>query len=300
MIPLAQSILKVEGWFSERIRTPRARGCLSILFTLFIYHSVVLQLFHSWLKNDYYSHGFLIPLISGYLVYKDRGRLSRLAVKPSLHGIPLAAAGVVIFILDRYVWDVLFLSSISMLIFMTGGVLLVLGKKHLKVLLFPILFLLFMIPIPDPILDIVIGPLQLLASMIGGIILRVLGVPVLREGIYLHLAPFAVKVDKTCSSMHSVIALSALSLIIGYIMMNSIPKRCIIVASSVPLAILANGCRLVLIIILALWRGQGIFESFFHPLSGKLFFIIALSILVMEAAVLNRISRPLGRLLPRG
>ncbi len=72
-------------------------------------------------------------------------------------------------------------------------------------------------------------------------------------------------------------------------MADSLKRRALIVASSIPLAILANGLRLVLITLLALWLGKGIFDSFFHPLSGKLFFLLALSILVFEAKGIKRI-----------
>jgi exosortase len=127
--------------------------------------------------------------------------------------------------------------------------------------------------------------------MIGKIILRFLGIPVLRDGIYLHLAPFSIEVDKSCSSMHSLIALSALSFVIAYMMMESLGEKILVVASSIPLAILANGFRLVLIIMLALWKGEMIFQSFFHPLSGKLFFMGALFVLVLEAAAIKKLFR---------
>jgi exosortase len=202
--------------------------------------------------------------------------------------------------MDKYFFNVLFLSSIGMLIFIMGGILFLFGKDHLRAVLFPFLFLLFMIPVPDFVFDLIIGPLQLTASMIGKIILRILGVPVLRDGIYLHLAPFSIEVDKSCSSMHSLIALSSLSFVIAYLMMDTIGEKIIIVASSIPLAILANGFRLVLIILLALWMGEKVFESFFHPLSGKLFFLIALFILVLEAEMIKRLNRSLRNVFSNG
>jgi len=276
------------------MKRPRARVYLFILFTILIYHPVMLGLFHAWQKNHYYNHGFLIPLVSCYLVYRNREKLKTMSWKPSLYGIAFILLGILIFFLDKYFLNVLFLSSIGMLIFIMGGLLLAFGKEHLRVLLFPILFLLFMIPVPDSIFDLMIGPLQLTASMIGKIILRILGIPVLRDGIYLHFASFSVQVDKSCSSMHSLIALSALSFVVAYLMMDSLGERIMIVASSIPLAIVANGFRLVLIIMLALWKGEMIFKSFFHPLSGKLFFLLALFILVLEAELIKRVHRSLA------
>jgi exosortase/archaeosortase family protein len=91
--------------------------------------------------------------------------------------------------------------------------------------------------------------------------------------------------------MHSLIALSALSFVIAYMMMESLGEKILVVASSIPLAILANGCRLVLIILLGLWMGEKVFASFFHPLSGKLFFLLALFILFLEAEMIKRLNR---------
>jgi len=148
-----------------------------------------------------------------------------------------------------------------------------------------------MIPIPNFVFDLLIGPLQLTAAKLGEFILQFLGVTVYREGIHLNLAPITIEVDKSCSAMHSLIALSALSVIVAYLWVDSFKKWVIIVASLIPLAILANGFRLVLIILLVLWKGEKILDSFFHPLSGKLFFLGALSILVLEASILNRFRR---------
>jgi exosortase len=289
-----------ENWFIESMKIPKAKVFLLILFTILIYHPVMLGLFHAWQKNHYYNHGFLIPLISCYLVYRNREKLKGMSWKPSLYGIAFILLGILIFFLDKYFLNVLFLSSIGMLIFIMGGILFVFGKEYLRALLFPISFLLFMIPVPDFIFDLMIGPLQLTASMIGKIILRILGVPVLRDGIYLHLVSFSVEVDKSCSSMHSLIALSALSFVIAYLMMDSMGERIMIVASSIPLAIIANGFRLVLIIMLALWKGEMIFKSFFHPLSGKLFFLLALFILVLEAELIKRVHRSLATVFSNG
>jgi exosortase len=291
MITLPKSISRFESWFIGLIKMPKARVCLLILLTMLIYNSVMLELYHAWLKNHYYNHGFLIPLISFYLVIRNRTKLRNIKAIPSLYGIIFALGGIFIFFLDKYFFKVLFLSSVGMLIFIMGGILFAFGKYHLRALLFPILFLLFMIPIPEFVFDLLIGPLQLTASRMGEVILRFFGVPVLRNGIYLYLAPFIIEVDKSCSSMHSLIALSALSFVIAYMMVDSMSERIMIVASSIPLAILANGFRLVLIIMLALWKGEMIFKSFFHPLSGKLFFLLALFILFLEAEMIKRLNR---------
>ena len=279
------------------MKKPRVRAYLLVLITTLIYHSVMLELYFAWCNNDYYYHGFAFPLISFFLVFKNRNKLKNTEIKGSLYGMVFVSFGILIFLLDKYYSNILFLSSLSMLIFLVGAILLGFGKEYLRILFFPVLILLFMIPIPDFILKLIIFRLQLIASMIGATILRILGVPVLRDGIYLRLAPFLIKVDETCSSLHSLIALSSASFVIAYMFVDSIGKRVIIIASSIPLAILANGLRLVLVIVLGLWMGEKVFQSYFHPFSGKLLFACALLVLLLEAIILNRRNRPLKKIL---
>jgi exosortase len=293
MTTFAKESLRAESRVYKFIKMPGAKLCIFTSLTILIFHSVMSELYFAWRHNHYYYHGFLIPLISFYLVYRNRNKLKKCKNDPYLYGFMVASLGISVFLIDRIFIGELFLSSLSMLIFLAGMVLLAFGKQYLRVLLFPIIFLVFMIPIPDFVFNPLIVPLQLIASKLGEIILGFLGIPVHRVGIYLHLAPFTIEVDKSCSSMHSLIALSSLSCLVAYLMVDTMKKRIVVVASSIPLAILANGFRLVLIIVLALWQGPVIFRSFFHPLSGKLSFLAALSVLVFGAEFLNRTNKPL-------
>lgn len=131
---------RFEQWLVGSIETPIAKGCLFILFSTLIYHPVMLELFHAWQRNHYYNQGFLIPLISGYLVYRNRERLRAIQCKSTLYGIIFLLAGIFIFFMDKYFFNVLFLSSIGMLVFIMGGILFLFGKDHLRAVLFPLSF----------------------------------------------------------------------------------------------------------------------------------------------------------------
>jgi len=276
---------------------PGVKVCLLILSTLIIYHSVIRELGFAWLNNPYYNHGFAFPLISLFLIWLDRNKIRRIEVKPSFYGFLLSWVGVFIFILDHYFVHELFPAAFSMLIFLGGMILLFFGKGYFKATLFPVFLLSFMIPVPDFILNLLIVRLQLLAAVIGATILRILGVPVLRDGVYLQLAPFLIKVDASCSSIHSLIALSTSSFVIAYMMADSMSKRIIIVASSIPVAMLANGLRIVLIVMLGLWMGAEVLHSPFHSFSGKLFFACATFVLILEAIILKGRHRSLKKIL---
>ena len=285
------SIAKFNNVLPRELKNPWIRTGILLTVTILIYHSVMVGLYLSWFNNHYYYHGFLIPVISIYILFRNRDRLRKTETNMDPYGIILAVLGIVIFLFAEFSYESFFLSSTSMIIFLMGGVLFFFGKEYLKLLLFPILFLLFMIPIPDGIFDLLIGPLQLIAASIGEFVLQCLGVPGYREGIYLFLGPVTIEVAKSCSAMHSLIALSALSVIVAYVIVDSFSKRIVIFATSIPVAILANAFRLVLIILLILWMGEGVLDSFFHPLSGKLFFLGALSVLALEASILKRFGK---------
>ena len=285
------SIAKFNNVLPKELRNPWIRTGILLMVTILIYHSVMFELYLSWVNNHYYSHGFLIPVISLYLVFRNRDRLRKTETNTHLYGIIPAILGIVIFLFAEFSCRSLFLSSTSMIIFLMGGVLFFFGRDHLKALLFPILFLLFMIPIPDFVFNSVTGPLQLTAASIGEFVLKCLGAPVHREGIYLYLGPVTIKVARGCSAMHSLIALSALSVIVAYVILDSFSKRIVIVASSIPIAILANGFRLVLIISLIVWMGEEVLHSLFHPLSGEVLFLCDLSVLALEALILRRFGK---------
>lgn len=262
-----------------------------LICTILAYHQTLSEIFRSWLNNQYYSHGFIIPVISFYLIYNEAKNNNDSELHFSLYKFIFIVTFLVVTIYISTISESLFISSLFMIIFLLGTIFLLFDRKFAHQCLFPLLFLIFMIPIPDSIFNLLIPPLQLIASRLGEILLEILGVPVLREGIYLHLAPFTIEVAESCSSMHTLIALSSLSFVIAFWLVDSIGKRVLIVASSIPLAIIANGFRLVLIVLLALFFGKDVFQTLLHPLSGKVFFLVALAFLILEAVALNKLSQ---------
>ncbi len=284
----ALSTIEPEHFLSRALKKPWNKATILLMVTALIYHSAILQLYRSWFDNPYYDHGFLIPLISFYLLWRNRKKLKDIEIASSSYGLVVSFFGIFLFLINEYFSIDLFLSSSSMIIFLMGGVLFTFGKEYLRALLLPILFLLSMVPIPYPLINFLIGHLQLASAKIGELILRVIGVPVYREGVYLNLTLITVEVDGSCSAVRSLIALSSLSVVVAYLMAHSLKKRAIIVASSLPLAVLANGFRIVFLIFLFFWQGEPALNGVFHPISGKVFFLAALSVLVLEASVLKR------------
>ncbi|MBI5357995.1 archaeosortase/exosortase family protein, partial [Candidatus Saccharibacteria bacterium] len=119
-----------------------------IAVTLLAYIPTFIWMYDRWNEHDtYYSHGLLVPFISAFLVWMRRKELAEIKIAPSASGWAFFGAGIGIHLISA-LWRVYFSSGFSLLLVLPGIILLALGKEHLKKLLFPLLFLIFMIPLP--------------------------------------------------------------------------------------------------------------------------------------------------------
>ena len=182
----------------------------------------------------------------------------------------------------------------SFLIVLTGIVLFLLGWKHFEVLLFPITFLMFMIPIPSILLQKITFPMQLFASNVAEFSLWAMGVPVLREGNIIHLASTSLEVAEACSGIRSLISLLALGTVFAYFSKKLFWERAVLILSCFPIAILVNALRVSATGVLANYYGMSVAEGFFHGFSGYLLFLVAFALLLLLGLVLSKLSRYSG------
>jgi exosortase len=146
---------------------------------------------------------------------------------------------------------------------------------HLKTVLFPILFLTLMIPIPAILFNQITFPLQLLASRFGELSLSVIGVPVLREGNIIQLPNISLEVVEACSGIRSLVSMLTLGIVYGYFAEKRIWVRAALGFVTVPTAILTNGFRVAATGIAAHYFGKEMAEGFLHSFSGWLIFVLA-------------------------
>jgi exosortase len=175
----------------------------------------------------------------------------------------------------------LFLSRFSILLLLSGLIVLFLGWGYLRALLFPIALLVLMIPIPTIVFNQITFPLQLLASRLSAGVLPWLGVPVLRDGNVIILPAMALEVAEACSGIRSLMSLATLAIIYGYFMDRNITVRVLLTVASVPIAIVANGSRIVGTGLLVQYWDPDKAEGFFHTLSGWLIFVVSLVMLYL-------------------
>jgi exosortase len=269
------------SWNKNRI----IATALLILSFLFLYYNVIAKLISDWVTDDNYSHGFFIVPIALYFVWERRTRIAGAKIQPNLLGLYVTLAGLALLIAGVIGFEP-FMTRISMLGILTGIVLYVFGWQHLKILLFPILFLLLMIPIPAIILNHVAFPLQLVASRFSEFALMAFNIPVLREGNVIQLANISLEVVEACSGIRSLISMLTLGIVYGYFTDSRIWVRAVLALATIPIAIIGNGFRVAATGVAAHYYGPAVAQGFLHTFSGWLIFLLAL---VMLFAILRLI-----------
>jgi exosortase len=258
---------------------------------LVVYWQVLQRLVDAWIVDGNYSHGFLIIPIAAYFVWERRTRLQAAPVHSSWFGLVVFAGGILV-LLAGLLGSELFLSRVSLVITLTGMVLYLFGWARLRILAFPLAFLLLMIPLPAIIFNQIAFPLQLFASRVGEFAISSANIPVLREGNVLVLANTSLEVAEACSGIRSLVSLITLGIVYGYFTDSRMWVRIAIVLSTIPVAIVANGARVAGTGIAAHWFGAAAAEGFLHEFAGWAVFVVAFAMLLGIQRIILRLAPP--------
>jgi len=253
-----------------------------------IYYDILFRMGFQWYNDPDYSHGFLVPFMSAYFVWERRERLLALPLAPNVWGVGVLGFGLIMLLIGS-VGAELYTQRTSLIVVLAGLALLVLGREFLRVLVFPIVFLLFMVPLPAIVVNAVSFPLQLFAAKTAVFCLYNFGIPVLREGNVIVLAGTTLEVAEACSGIRSLQALLALGTVFAYFSQRVMWKRWVLVLLSIPIAIVTNAFRVTGTGVLANYWGIEAAEGFYHTFSGWLIFVLAFVMLLGSGAILARI-----------
>lgn len=238
------------------------------------YYNTFRWLIESWLSNPYYSHGFLIPIISGYIIWKIKKELTDIHKKESQTGLVIFATGMLLQAV-AVLYVIRFLSGISLIISIFGILLYIYGWKFVDRIKFPIIFLLLAIPLPF--VDMVAPPAQTISAVASISLTNGLGIPVERDGLILNTPNGSFEIALECSGLRSIISLLTLSIIYAFILEGNIIMRSVIVLSSIPLAMMGNILRIASVLVVDNIYGRDVALNYFHDLSNILLFGIALT-----------------------
>ncbi len=272
-------------------RGPSVRGLPAVLIGLawvlvcvFLYREPLRSLVDLVTHNDNMSQIPLIPLISGWLLYRDRKRLwmSRSTDFPASLTLLIPAILVVYFTLYRRPWNAsvqLTLLTISFVLLLEAGFVAVVGRKAAHKAWFPMAFLFLAVPLPDALMNRFIYTLQAGSAAVAEVLFDLSGVPVVREGFIFHLRRISIEVAQECSGIRSSISLFVLALLISHFAFRPFWKKLVFVAAGLLIMVVKNGVRIVTLTLLANYVDAGFLFGRLHHEGGIVFFLFGLGLL---------------------
>lgn len=241
-----------------------------------------------WTAPDsYYSHGFLIPFVSGFIVWKKKHLLREISTEnPSFWAWIFMGSAFVLQIMSA-VWRIYFTQALAFLLLIFGALLFFYSPRVVKKLLFPVLFLFFMIPMPLDVIAKLNLELKMFAADCAVSMVRTLGVYCVQDGSHIHFMNASITVGNVCSGLRSLISLLALGAIVAYLARGTGLKKILIFFVSFPTAVIANVARIVLLCLIANRWGVEAATGFFHDFSGLLIFGVAYLLLFFFESLLG-------------
>jgi exosortase len=252
---------------------------LAVALTIVLYYHTMTWWVTEWTQpGSFYAHGVFIPFFVGLMVWRDRERLRRLPISHSWWGLVLLIIAFVLLLLGRRA-EVTVVQSLSFVIYLVGASLLLAGKAITRSLLFPMMFLLTMIPVvPDQLINIIAFPIQMTSAKMAATILNLTGFPSYRNGVSILMEHYQLNVELPCSGFKTLLGLMAFSAAFAYLVDAAKWKRWTLFLVSMPMAILVNGIRITLIGLVGEVVGTSAAASF-HDYSGFIVLILGFTVL---------------------
>jgi exosortase len=284
----------------------------------FAYATVLVKLGLDWWNDENYSHGLLVPLIIGYIVWSQKGRLARPASHPSTLWGGAAVSFALLGLWAGSAGAELYIQRLSLVLMLAGIVVFFFGFSLLRLLIVPVFLLLLAIPVPAIIFNKIAFPLQLFASRCAVGAMNLFDIPVLRQGNVIELMPLGARETKklevveACSGIRSLMTLVTLAAVFAYFthprggsdgrdggasLATRIATRfksygfwrsSLLVLSAVPIAIFTNALRVSGTGVLAHYYGTKVADGFFHSFSGWVIYIVAFMLLFGVGWMLDR------------
>jgi len=248
---------------------------LSAALFLVTYIPTIRWMIDRWMaEGSYYSHGFIVPIISLYFVWRKKDELKEVSTTGSTAGLAIAIVGLVFHLICAAL-RVYFLSGFSFVLVLYGLVLFFFGKQVVRKLMFPIFFLLAMVPLPLVLISHLTVKLKLFVGDSSVWVLNHIGFPCVRDGSMVKMPDSFILIAAPCSGLRSLIALLTLGILFAYTSKLPNIKRGLLFLSAIPIAMGSNLVRIVLLAIVNDLYGEPVAMGFFHDFSGFMVFALA-------------------------
>lgn len=264
-------------------------GALGIAFG----HSLI-ALGRLSMADETYSHMPLIPLVSAYLLFDRRQRIFSQVETAILPGVLVTGLGLCIWLIaHRFpetasLKDDLSQNTLAVLVTWYGGFLLVFGRRSFREAIFPLLFLLFIVPIPMFLLDGIVLFLRQASTEVASVLFTATDVPVLRNGFLFELPGMSVVVADECCGIRSSISLFITGVLAAHLALSSAWRRAVLLLAVLPITIFKNSLRIITLTLLGAYVDERILHSVLHRMGGIPFFALALLLFGCVLWVLRR------------
>lgn len=261
---------------------PRPRPSLSLWLVAVglavLFAPTLVWLWGRWtLSVWHHAHGLLILPVVAYFVREELQAVRHLPASASAWGFAILVPALALHAIDAGMHTEL-LAAAAIVLTLPGLSLLFLGVPRTRVILIPLLFLAFALPIPLTFTEAIHLQLRYIATAATSAVIPHLGIPVFVDGTTLHLANGSLQVADACSGFSTLYAALAVAFLTAYTT-KSPARRVLVLLSATPLAIVANALRVIALVVLVEWRGEAVLETFIHPLSGIMTFALALPVI---------------------
>ena len=246
------------------------------------------ELAHTIWATDEQGHGPIILAVALWLIYGKRHELLAMPAQPQgWLGWPLLVFALVLYALGRS-QDIIMFAIGSQILLLVALLLVFKGLPALRLLWFPLFFMLFMVPLPEALVASVTGPLKSAVSAVASNLLYQLGYPVGRSGVVMTVGPYQLLVADACAGLNSMFTLEALGMLYMNLMRYTNPTRNIVLALLlVPTAFMANIVRVMILVLVTYHFGDEAGQGFVHSFAGMVLFMVALGLMLVLDKVLG-------------
>jgi exosortase A len=248
-------------------------GFLTILL-LGVYYPVVGFTVETWIGNQTYSHGFLIPIISAWLIWNQRHKLDAITPSPSL-------VGVLLFVLIAIGWEfgyqagAMVVEQYALVAMIVSAALAIFGMPAFRAMAFPLLFLFFAVPFGEALIPAMMN----FTADFTTAALRITGIPVYREGNFLSLPSGNWSVVEACSGLRYFVASVTLGVLFAHLSYRSWNRKALFILASIVVPVIANGLRAYMIVMIGHLSDMRLAAGVDHLIYGWLFFGLVMFLL---------------------
>jgi len=285
--PQTSDVVRAPAETQEGTALRRAVLIIVAAELLLLYAPTWRWLFDRWTMGVWNNaHGFMIPPVVGWFVWQELRPLRALPREGSAWGYAFLVPALVMHVLDMGMHTQI-LSAVSIVVALPGLSLLFLGTARTKAIAFPLAFTALMLPIPLAVTERIHLVLRQISTAGAAAIVPLLGGTVYAEGTTLHITQGVLEVGDGCSGFSTLYAACAVAALAAY-SSDRWSRRIAAIAAAVPLAIASNIVRVVLLVFVVRWLGIGALETWLHPGSGVLTFVLTLPVILW-------LGRPAGQ-----